>query len=626
MFLQDVAAWKEVHVQKRQPTSSNSKKSGTGSEGGVEGPGRVFRGFWNLPLRVKFLLIALISTLSVSMLSGAGFYLALNRYDALLYRTSAQSLQYIVSNVESGLSAVSKISDYLIASPSFQENLMMMLDSRDAVKISEAKKNVYDIMNQVLFSTPYIQSITVVNGAGMVNIGIQPDLGSETIQYLRREAAERKGVFSWQTGAMVNQKVLCIREVRQKAFLSLRSLGTLILNVDLEKLVDHVMQGTASEGYRFMLLSGDAALTPNRMPDVSQETLLSLYRLSDQPYSVTQVSGRRQFLVRGGMREPPWGYLYLVDYDAVFSSIRFLRLIFMLTLLMFTLLALFFVNRVTGRVFAHFRRLMEKMKRFKSGDLQERGETQDAAMPKDELGEIDRQFNEMAAGLHQLIQDNYVKQLTIKDAQLHMLEDQINPHFMYNTLDAINWMAQKYNAQDISDMAISLGTLLRANLTNTGDFVTLGAELELLGHYIQIQKYRYQARLRYEQRIPDVLHRLQLPKMILQPIVENAVRHGVEPSYEGGLIRVSAEAHEGTTMIQVANTSSTFDDDLLGRLERGEVRPTGSGIGLTNIDKRLRLLYGDDYGLRFSNEKRMAVVTVTIPNNREQKAQYADDA
>ena len=199
-----------------------------------------------------------------------------------------------------------------------------------------------------------------------------------------------------------------------------------------------------------------------------------------------------------------------------------------------------------------------------------------------------------------------------------MLQQQINPHFLYNTLDTINWMAQKYGADDISTMVRSLGNLFRASITGEGDLIPLADELAVLDNYIQIQKIRFKDRLVFELVVPEDISHIFVPKLCIQPLVENALKHAMEYTDEICTIRVTVREREGSYRIKVANTGSQFEEDLLWKIEHRQITPQGSGVGLVNIDSRLKLIYGDHYGLTFYNKNGMAVVMLSIPKEREE--------
>ena len=215
----------------------------------------------------------------------------------------------------------------------------------------------------------------------------------------------------------------------------------------------------------------------------------------------------------------------------------------------------------------------------------------------------------------QLIQTNYLNEILIKEAQFKALENQMNPHFLYNTLESINWRAKILGAKDISAMAEALGSLLRITLDHRSKQVPLKKELELIQYYITIQKYRFEDRLNFQTDIPQNLLSCYVLKLTLQPLVENAIRYGLEENTEGCLISISAEAcpEKDQLIIYVKNDGSAFEDDLLSKLENRQIEPHGFGIGLLNIQKRMQITYGEAYGLTLYNEEELAVAKLVYP-------------
>ena len=189
-----------------------------------------------------------------------------------------------------------------------------------------------------------------------------------------------------------------------------------------------------------------------------------------------------------------------------------------------------------------------------------------------------------------------------------MLQAQINPHFLYNTLESINWRAKAVNNREISLMTESLGSLLRATLSNKKSLVTLSYELNLILSYITIQQIRFEERLDYREQVPDGLKNALIPPLTLQPLVENAIHYALEEMTETCYITILAAETDKTgkngercIRISVTNSGSSFDEDLLELLKQHKKQPSRSGIGLLNIDKRIKLLFGEDYGLSLFN-------------------------
>ena len=220
---------------------------------------------------------------------------------------------------------------------------------------------------------------------------------------------------------------------------------------------------------------------------------------------------------------------------------------------------------------------------------------------------------------------NYVNEILAKEAQIKALESQINPHFLYNTLESINWRAKAVNNREISLMTESLGSLLRATLSNKKSLVTLSYELNLILSYITIQQIRFEERLDYREQVPDGLKNALIPPLTLQPLVENAIHYALEEMTETCYITILAAETDKTgkngercIRISVTNSGSSFDEDLLELLKQHKKQPSRSGIGLLNIDKRIKLLFGEDYGLSLFNQEDCAVASITIPYRTEE--------
>ena len=231
----------------------------------------------------------------------------------------------------------------------------------------------------------------------------------------------------------------------------------------------------------------------------------------------------------------------------------------------------------------------------------------------------------MKSNVKTLRDKNYEKQLLLRDTNIKMLQQQINPHFLYNTLDTINWMAQKYGADDISTMVRSLGNLFRAAVNSKEDLIPLKKELDVLKDYIRIQQIRFGDRLDFQLHVPDDISHIYVPTLCIQPLVENALKYALEFSHDVCHITVTISEKDTVYQITVANTGSHFEDDLIWKLEHRQVTPQGSGVGLVNINSRLKLLFGDRYGLSIYNEDGMAIVLLSIPKEREDSYAQIDD-
>lgn len=240
----------------------------------------------------------------------------------------------------------------------------------------------------------------------------------------------------------------------------------------------------------------------------------------------------------------------------------------------------------------------------------------------DELGRVGDSFNRMMNKINTLISDIYKKDINEKDAQLRALRAQINPHFLYNTLDAINWMAQFGKTKDVSKMTISLSRLLKSSIQNKKEFINLKDEIKYIEDYMAIQKIRFQGKIQYSIQLDPDTENCLVPKLILQPLVENAMVHGLEKKVEKGYLFINASVVNNQLHIQVLDNGAGMDKDVLNTLLTGEYVPTkdngGTGNGIANVRNRIKLLYGKDYGLKIeSNVNVGTFVELILPTNRE---------
>lgn len=329
-------------------------------------------------------------------------------------------------------------------------------------------------------------------------------------------------------------------------------------------------------------------------------------------YAIVRIDGEPFFAVRGTIPGFLWGYICMVPYGSIVRS-QTAAWVICLTITLCALAAASIWGRSLIRfITRHFDALIAKMKGFATGTAMP-SNGYDYANRKDEIGELHRQFDTMVQEVNDLIRTNYANELLKKEAQLKALEYQIDPHFLYNTLNTVSWRARALGARDISAMVDSLGALLRVKLTAESIPFTLGQELDVVDSYMVIQQIRFEDRLCYVKQIDADCLSTRVPKLSLQPLVENAIQYALEEICGGCRIIVHTVKDGNRLRIQVINDGSHFEEELLQKLESGEIRPNGFGIGMLNIHKRLRLTFGRPYGLCAYNKDGCAVAEVVVP-------------
>ncbi len=234
----------------------------------------------------------------------------------------------------------------------------------------------------------------------------------------------------------------------------------------------------------------------------------------------------------------------------------------------------------------------------------------------DELGELAQQFNGMVLSLRRNQQALLQNQQALNDAQIRMMQAQLNPHFLCNTLDTMKWISKINQVPQVALMSTNLADILRFCIS-PDEFVELRQELAILGRYVEIQRIRLSDSFTFAQDVPEELLSCMVPKMMLQPLAENAILHGLS-GVQDGRLTVTARESDGVLEICVLDNGCGFPAEMLGPYQAPE-RQTGH-LGLFNVDTILRKHYGESFGLRLGNRKdgAGACITARLPMRRRE--------
>ncbi len=247
-----------------------------------------------------------------------------------------------------------------------------------------------------------------------------------------------------------------------------------------------------------------------------------------------------------------------------------------------------------------------------------------------ELGTLAASVNNMAEHLSVMVMQIREDERKMRKAELRLLQEQINPHFLYNTLDAIVWMIEDGKSEQAENMVVSLSTFFRTVLSRGREFISIREEVQHIRSYLEIQKARYQDILSYEIQVAPELYPYETLKMTLQPLVENALYHGVKNKRSGGLIRISGERDGKLIRFKVEDDGIGMNAEALTHLQEEIRRPckeTDTGFGMANVNERIRMNFGADYGLMIESEEGKGTrVWVTIPAVLSENAKREEGA
>lgn len=558
--------------------------------------------FHHLSFKMKILTLILCG-FGIILLAGIMFMTILSRaYENRLYRSAAVSLSYSSSNLSDQLENMDNIVDSLLANNTIQESLDGLLTTPIKSEQQDYQNRIYAELNNYLpvFNQEAVQSISILQNDYLITTASShlAEIPQEIQEDLITLAEKQGGATSICTSYSTTYGLFLIKQLRKIEALSLEPLGTLIINLDPASLIaaSTTTEYVSKDSFYCLFDEEHLIYLPENF---SRNDVQQLDQQVIHSYDIISLASERVFTVRGHIPKYNWTILSGISYSSLYQTISLSMGLFIFLIAVVVGIVSLICIRTILALFRQFDHLIDIMKQFGAGHY----EISDHPIEysADEIGLLYHTFDDMVNKIETLIEQNYVNELLKKEAQIKAMESQMDPHFLYNTLDSINWRAKLIHSEEISQITTALGALLRTSLKNTSLDFSLEQELGIVENYITIQKIRYQDRLDFTIDIPDMLLELPIPKFTLQPLLENAIRYGLEESSDTCYISVIGRYSEEQTILRVMNTESSFEDDIMEKLLNDEICPHGFGIGLRNIHKRIQLMYGSEYGLSLYN-------------------------
>lgn len=334
------------------------------------------------------------------------------------------------------------------------------------------------------------------------------------------------------------------------------------------------------------------------------------------------------------LENPKWKIVYNISLKTLYHEIDALKewtyLTLLCSLLILSVLSILTAVDIVTPVY----KLIDGMKKVERGEKHK-----DIALNRnDELGYLSESFNKMSKQIDYLVNRIYAEELTLKEAEIRALQAQINPHFLFNTLESINWMAQLNGVPEISEIVSALSKLMDASIGRDDKLISIREEFNYIENYIIILKTRYEDKLEVIEEIDEEILDVSIPRLLVQPLVENAVYHGIEKNLKKGEILLKAHKENNDIIIQVRDNGPGM---TLKELEAINIKLNSSdnvyevtnkkrkSIGLENVNKRIKLFYGNEYGLRIESEKdefTNAIIKIPIKNNIKGESFYVQSS
>lgn len=307
-------------------------------------------------------------------------------------------------------------------------------------------------------------------------------------------------------------------------------------------------------------------------------------------------------------------FFMVIKKSEILKDLRGLQLFFTLILISFLGVALMLAYCITKAMYQPIKNLTTSMEHIANGDLDHRVEI----TTQDEIGALSKEFNTMLDRIEELIGCLIEEEALKKDAELEALQYQITPHFMYNTLNSIKYAALIRGEKELGGLLGDFVELLQASINKKGTFLTVSDEIHILENYIHLQEFRYGGSFQVNYDIAAEAKGCLIPRLLLQPLVENSILHGIDMKGENGCITICAEVEEQVLTLRVKDNGRGMTEEQIEMLLNSKAEKTNgfSAIGVPNIKERLQLHYGKEAGLTYKSSKKGTIATIFLPVRR----------
>ncbi|HHW23436.1 MAG TPA: sensor histidine kinase [Clostridiaceae bacterium] len=575
--------------------------------------GRIVQFLNNITLRTKLMLsFSILIAIPMSLLTFIGYNQISMTVENLVLFSVRQNFDQTISFLDYKISKVIDISNII----SVDKNLTSILTKDiDTYEIAEQVKDAHEI--NAIYLTPYQKD----NDVYRLRLFVRDEL---------IYSKERVNIFSfndiketqWYDSLMArNQKILwcppqyfvddfgrkaevvsAMRVIldpnRYDRIIGIFSID--ILESDIRNIIKNA--NTTEKGVAYLINSNGEIISSsdeNALNNLAAYKLKIMPENADDTWEDTVLDGKRIMVVRKNIKGTDWTLVSIIPYEEILSSSNVLKeqMFFLLLAMILVAYALaYFISDLSTKRIGH---LIKRMRKAQTGEL----EIIKAPPGKDEVGELIANFNFMIQRIRILIEEQYRTGQEIKNSELRALQAQINPHFLYNTLDLINWTAIRNNVPDISSVVQSLAKFYKLSLSKGNDIVLVSDELMHVKLYVDIQNRRFENKVNLNIDVDESLLNCRILKIILQPIVENSIIHGIlEKEEKSGNINITGREENGDIVFKITDDGVGMDEKTLNSLLQDSTTRESHGYGVRNINDRIKLRYGEAYGLKYKSE------------------------
>ncbi|HUC91386.1 MAG TPA: sensor histidine kinase [Paenibacillus sp.] len=567
---------------------------------------KLYQRFMDLKIQDKiFICFVLISMVSVLGIGISSYYKSSDILGDKTSRYNVETVQQLSTGVDYTLQRIDELSGILAFDQRVQQVLNTELDTMTERERIAAVNQIESIMI-TNYNSQIMRSIEIYGRNGLVvkvpsSFSDRENEGKSQ-QYIE-EASIYRGKTKWINNACSEGLLRAVREINELQTAT-KPLGTVIISLKYETVTNLLRNVNFDRSGSVLLIDekGRTVTPANPFDRLFEDEEFQQFIAGQTASFIQTIEGEDYLVSYLSSAYSGWTTIGIISVDKLYEDNRTVRdwiIVVTLIILLFAfVLARVFAQTITNPI----KRMLNPMKKVQMGDM-------NVSFPvesKDEIGILSTGVNHMVSQIHTLVEDAYKGRILLQQSEFKALQAQINPHFLYNTLESINWMAKMNGVDQICRMVSALGDLMRISISTDKEYITIEEEMKYIGDYLYIQKSRFGERIAAEIHIDDELKSVVIPKLILQPIVENALLHGVQVKKGKGNIDIRGRRLDESILFEVEDDGIGMTPKQIAKLlaDNGIENPQakGSGIGVRNVHQRIRFIYGMEYGVTIKSQ------------------------
>jgi two-component system sensor histidine kinase YesM len=564
----------------------------------------------NISLKTKLLAIVIFVLAVVLAFSFFSIRIISEKYDEKYYHSLADAMSLCIDSISEQIETYEEAAISFCVSDIIQEILSDYKDNAKFMKTS-VYTDLYLRLNRLANSLGKINNIALVfDDTSIVyrkNLKLPLD---DTVLKAAKVLGDAQIGSMWDTSYCNEGHLLYVLGIYRMDGLKLDSLATLVVDMDIEELFESSRKLQTITNYGFLMFDAENHLVYDSLKlDTGIENIFD--KVGNNKYKILQADNEEYYFTITSS-ENHWKYACMGSYtELVDWIVKLERILYAIGIAL--IVFILFVSKVfLKKILFHFNTLRMKFLSFAGAKVEI--PQYDYRGRQDELGLLHQQFDSMKEEITELTENNMRNMMDIKKVQIDMLQSQINPHFILNTLQLLDWRAKRLKDNQLNRMIEALGKIIKISLSGKESLILLDTEIDLIKEYIKIQQYRNpNLTIRFKATVDDDLMEYKIPKLSIQPIVENAFHYSDFNPNDELFVCVTARKIDDIVLISVSNSGSEFEERLLEKLYAGDIKTAGHGIGLINIDKRIKYTYSGDYGISVANVDGLATVLLRLP-------------